>query len=442
MTKEELLKLKIGFISLGCDKNRVDLEKMISRISQFGFKITNDATQADIIIINTCAFLIESRRESIETILEYAKLKERSNKKIIVTGCLPQYTFEDVPSALPEVDRFVELKDDDHIIEIIAELYGVELKVPEFRQFDRTMLTTPSHYAYLKISEGCNNFCSYCTIPYIRGRYHSYFESELVDEARKLVAGGVRELILVAQDVTKYGTDFDDGTSLVTLIRKLSKIKDLVWIRLLYCYPEEITDELIEEMATNEKVCKYIDIPLQHINDKILRLSNRKNTKARTLALVDKLRRKMPDIALRTTYILGLPSETKREFRELCDFVRSSKFSQVGFFTYSREVGTIAATLKHQVPEWKKRHRLKVVSRVQQEVLTELNNEKVGQTYRVVVDSISDGVATCRSQYECPDVDSVIYCSDQRLEVGKFYDVKITETFGDYDLKGELNENK
>lgn len=440
MTKEELIQKTIGFVSLGCDKNRVDLEHMIAKLKDYGFTITNDATLADIIIINTCAFIESARVESIDNILEMLELKKNYDKKIIVTGCLSDYKFDEIKEALPEVDQFVHVADNDKIVDIISKLYQAESE--KYHQKQSRVLTTPKHYAYLKISEGCNNFCAYCTIPYIRGRFKSYPIEDLVSEAKELVKNGVKEMILVGQDVTRYGTDLYKQNKLVDLISELSKIKDLQKIRLLYCYPEEITDDLVDEIAKNDKVCKYIDIPLQHINDDILKSMNRRNTKQYTIELIDKLRSKIPDISLRTTFIIGLPGEKRKQFNELIDFVKTARLDHVGFFTYSREEGTRAATFKHQVFEFVKRRRLRQIAKIQRDIVFELNCDKIGKVYDIIVDDIKDGTAICRSQYECPDVDNVIYIKNDNLKVGETYKAKIINVIDVYDLEGEIYENE
>ena len=314
----DILKKKVGFISLGCDKNRVDLEKMIFNIKKAGFEITNNDADANIIIINTCSFILPAREESIDAILLTGAMKQKGElEKIIVTGCINEMQYTDLQESLPEVDAFVNIKDNANIVSTIYELYDCEYKnVLDFDIHHRS-ISTPKHYAYLKISDGCDNFCSYCKIPYIRGRYKSEKLEDLMIEANNLVNNGAKEIILVAQDVTKYGIDFKDGTSLVTLIRELSKIDKLKWIRLLYCYPESITDDLIDEVATNPKVCKYLDIPLQHVSTSILKQMNRRNTYDKITNLITKLRNSVPDIALRSTFILGFPGETDEDFETL-----------------------------------------------------------------------------------------------------------------------------
>lgn len=435
MEIDELIKKKVGFVSLGCDKNRVDLEEIIARIGQTGFEITNDPAEANIIIVNTCAFLEASRRESIDTILQMAAYKELSLEKLIVTGCLTNYKIEEVDNQLPEVDLFVPIEKNKFIVDEICKLYGV--KYSDESPYNR-MLTTPSHYAYLKIADGCNNFCSYCTIPYIRGRFTSVPMEDLINQAEALVANGVTEIILVAQDVTKYGKDMYGEHRLVPLIQELSKIKKLKQIRLLYCYPELINEELINEIAKNKKVCKYIDMPLQHISDDILRAMHRRNGKEAICNLITHMREKIPNLAIRTTFIVGFPGEKKKHFRELLDFIKEYKLTHVGFFAYSREKGTPASLLPNQVPNFIKKHRVNVAGKLQYSVVTENNNSMIGKTLNCVVDSIDGDYAVLRSEYQCPIVDSNIYVADNTLKVGKYYQVKITNVLN-YDLEGEIN---
>ncbi len=435
MTKDELIKKKIGFISLGCDKNRVDLEYMIADLKAYGFEITADQNEANIIVINTCAFINISREESIETILSVLPLKNGHLERLIVTGCLPQYKMEELQKAIPEIDIMLAIKDNETIVDRIVASYQGE---PNFKTTGDRMITTPNHYAFLKIAEGCNNFCSYCTIPYIRGRYKSEPIEKLIEEAKRLVDRGVTEIILVAQDVTKYGQDLYKEKKLVELIRQLSTIEGLHWIRLLYCYPELVSEELMVEMANNPKVCKYIDLPFQHVNDEILKAMNRHNTKQKCYEVITRLRELMPDIAIRTTFIIGLPGETKKKFEELMQFVKQQQLNNVGFFKYSREEGTRAYAMKHQVFDFVKKKRLKKISLLQEMIAYDLNVTMIGKTMEVVVDSIEGDMAICRSQYMAPQVDGIIYVPKQNLEIGQYYQVKITGVFGNFDLEGEV----
>lgn len=433
--KKTIQKNVIGVVSLGCDKNRVDLEKMIAKLSQAGYIITTNLNEAYIALINTCSFILDARKESIESILRAATLKSANLKHIVVTGCLNNMRYTDLHESLPEVDKFVPITDNDRIVDIVDELIGNmrdECKYSHVRT-----LTTPSHYAYLKIADGCNNFCSYCTIPYIRGRFKSVPMKELIKEAKELAADGVTELILVAQDVTKYGYDFHGKLLLTKLIKKLSKIKSIKLIRLLYCYPDLIDDKLIKCIATNKKVAKYIDIPLQHINNQVLKAMNRRTTKEQIIDIINKLRRACPDIVIRSTFILGFPGETKEQFDELCDFVSTYKLDNVGFFKYSREEGTRAYDMPNQVSEGTKSKRLNILSQLQYKNVIEHNQNIVSKVVEVVVDKTDGKYAICRTAGMCPDVDGVVYIKNSNLTIGNYYKVKITK-FDHYDLEGEV----
>ncbi|MBE5735103.1 MAG: 30S ribosomal protein S12 methylthiotransferase RimO [Clostridiales bacterium] len=434
----DILKKKIGFISLGCDKNRVDLEKMMYAVRSAGFLIEPDATEANIIIVNTCSFIRPAREESISAIIECGELKGDKLEKIIVTGCINEMQYTDLAESLPEVDAFVHIKDNERIVDVIFGLYNKKASDCCYSNHNR-LITTPRHYAYLKISDGCNNFCSYCKIPYIRGRYKSESLSDLMIEAQNLVDNGATEIILVAQDVTKYGTDLNDGTNIVTLIRRLSKITNLKWIRLLYCYPESITEELIAEIRDNPKVCKYIDIPLQHVDSYILKQMNRRNNYDKIVNLIKKLRLNIPDIAIRTTFILGFPGERKEHFDKLMNFVIEQKLNYVGFFTYSREEGTRSYDFIDQVPTATKNRRLKAISEAQYGVVKTLNNAMLAKTMEVVIDGIEDDMYVARSQYHNPESDSVIYicAKGNNLNIGQYYTIRITNVL-DYDLQGEI----
>jgi len=435
MTMNELKKKKVGFISLGCDKNRVDLEKIIFKLKSAGLQIVNDPKLANIIIINTCSFLEASRIESIENILEMATYKSDNLEKLIVTGCLNELKYSDLQESLPEVDAFINISDNDNIVNIIGQLYTVNVSVDIIN--GRT-LTTPNHYAYLKISDGCNNFCSYCLIPYIRGRYKSTPIEELIAEAKTLVSKGVKELILVAQDVTKYGIDIYNKKSLVPLIQELSKIDNLQWIRLLYCYPEEVDDDLINEIKNNPKVLKYLDIPLQHVSNKILKLMNRRSTKEKIVELFSKLRSQIPNIVIRTTFILGFPGESNDDFNEIIEFIQTSNLQNVGFFKYSREEGTRSYDFDNQIVESIKDDRLNIASQIQYDIQSSINDTYINQIFEVIIDEVSDNYSVGRFYGQAPLIDSCIFI-DQILTIGQIYKIKIIDKL-DYDLKGELYE--
>lgn len=438
-----LLDKKVGFISLGCDKNRVDLEKIIFQIKSSGFTIVTDIETANIIVINTCSFIKLAREESIKNILECAEYKNRANlEKIIVTGCINEMQYRDLATSLPEVDAFINIKDNNKIVKTIYNLYNIDSVEDEYApNFGR--VTTTQYYSYLKISDGCNNFCTYCTIPFIRGRYSSVPISELVAEANSLVDNGITELILVAQDVTRYGTDFADSTTLVTLIRQLSKIKKLKWIRLLYCYPESITKDLIYEIRDNQKVCKYIDMPIQHISNRILKEMNRRGTSEKICAVIEDLRKNIPNITIRSTFIVGFPGEDESDFNSICEFLKTYKLNNVGFFTYSREKGTKAYDLKPQIPKLVKDKRLKIASKIQHDVAIEHNLSLIGKTIEVLVESKTDNLAFARSQHHCPIVDGMVIMEKNvdNITLGNYYKVIITD-IKNYDIKGEIIDEK
>lgn len=436
MNIQELKNKKVGFVALGCAKNTVGLEKMIASIKNFGMQIVNDEHEANIMVINSCAFLASTRQEGFDLIKEFCTLKSGNLEKIILTGCLPNYHLQDVSKNLAGVDLILMQDRNAHIVEEIAKLYGVKLTC-EYDGFSRT-LTTPSHYAFLRIADGCDNFCSYCTIPYITGRYRSESLDGLVREAKSLVANGARELILVAQDITTYGKDLYGKVELKNLINQLSAISELKRIRLVYCYPEHITDELIDIIKTNGKVCKYIDIPLQHISNSVLKKMNRQNTKENTLALIQKLRKEIPDIQIRTTFILGFPQETEKDFNELCEFVRTQKLNQVGFFAYSQEPGTPASEMDGQVSESVKHDRLSRLAEIQYDVVEENNHAQIGREYICVADEIIDGKTIMHSQYQMPRDDSAVIVN-RPLQIGGEYMVKIVGYDG-YDLLGEISK--
>lgn len=437
MTEEELKQKSIGFISLGCDKNRVDLERIIYECKSFGFRIEQNPKRANIIIINTCSFIESARQESIDTILEMAHFKAFTCEKLIVTGCLTQMGFCDIEQSLPEVDAFVQVKDNENIVEIIGKLYNCEFcRIKQKNPLSR-VLTNDPHTAYLKIAEGCDNFCSYCTIPYIRGRFSSVPIEKLVEEAKELANLGTKELILVAQDTLKYGADLYGKPQIVKLIQALSDINGIEWIRVLYCYPERVTDEFILEMTNNPKVCKYIDLPLQHVNNNILKEMNRSIKKEQIEFLISKLRANMPNISIRSTFIIGFPGETRHSFNEILKFLKKQKLNLVGFFPYSREEGTRAFNFKNQISESVKEKRVKKAYNVQKQISKNNNHALVETTVDVIIDTIENGMAIGRSYAYAPNVDFVIYINNPALKVGEIYKVKITAT-NPYELEGEL----
>ncbi len=445
LTKQITKKL-IGVVSLGCDKNRVDTETMLTYLSQAGFGFTSDPNEANVIIINTCAFIAKARKEAVDTIDEMLEYKKKGKcEKIIVTGCMPQKYLPELKKEFPSVDCFLGFDDYPNIAQIVGDLYAKDGQIVRCGDastiacVENRMITTPNHYAYLKIADGCENYCTFCTIPFIRGRFRSKPIDEVVREAQSLVNGGATELILVAQDVTKYGTDLFGKPALVDLIKKLSKIKDLRWIRLLYCYPELVTDELLNEVVTNDKVCKYLDIPFQHVSDNILKMMNRHINHEKTIALVEKIRALPVHIAIRTTFMVGFPGETDKDFAELVDFVKKYKLDQVGFFAYSKEEGTVAAKMPNQVDEKTKNKRLLAIMKEAEKVQKANLRAVVGKTVDVVYEDIDYDreLFVGRSQYQAPEIDNLIYFkSKDFVDVGGVYPVKITRVMG-CDLKGE-----
>lgn len=443
---KQLTKKLIGVVSLGCDKNRVDTETMLTYLNQAGFKFTSDPKEANVIIINTCAFIAKARKEAVDTIDEMLEYKKKGKcEKIIVTGCMPQKYLPDLKKEFKTVDCFLGFDDYPNIAQIVSDLYdkyGQIVRCGDASTIacvENRMITTPNHYAYLKIADGCENYCTFCTIPFIRGRFRSKPIDEVVREAKSLVNGGATELILVAQDVTKYGTDLFGKPALVDLIKKLSKIKGLRWIRLLYCYPELVTDELLNEVVTNDKVCKYLDIPFQHVSDNVLKMMNRHINHEKTIALVEKIRALPVHIAIRTTFMVGFPGETDKDFAELVDFVKRYKLDQVGFFAYSKEEGTVAAKMPNQVDEKTKNKRLLAIMKEAEKVQKANLRAMVGKTVDVVYEDIDYDreLFVGRSQYQAPEIDNLIYFkSKDFVDVGGMYPVKITRVMG-CDLKGE-----
>ena len=439
MTKEELKQKTVSAISLGCDKNKVDLEKMLGRIKEYGLQIVEGPEEADIVIINTCAFIRPAQEEAIMNILSMEKLKnEQRIEKVIVTGCFPERNYNSMKENFPTIDAFLRLNENDNIVGTIEKLYGLEPSKP-IKKYERVLTNSPS-YAYLKIADGCDNVCSYCTIPRIRGRYKSYPMEDLVDEAKNLVSRGVKEIILVAQDPTRYGEDLYKENCLIKLCEKLCKIKGLDRIRLHYAYPEKVSDELLSYIAKNEKMCKYLDIPLQHIDNDILKSMRRKLDEKDTKELIEKIKSNYPEIALRSTFIVGYPGESKAQFKKLCDFVQETKFDYAGFFPYSREPNTASFFMKKQVPEFIKRRRLKKITKIQNDIVTEKAKEKIGQTVEVLVDSFDPqtGEYMGHSQKMSPLVDfNVKFVDNGNVKCYTYVKVKIYDFDGN-DYKGEI----
>ncbi len=431
---------KIGVISLGCDKNRVDTEKMLAVLSEM-HKITVNVEDAEVIIINTCAFLESSRKEAIEEILSAIELKNLGVvEKVIVTGCLPQKFINDIQDELSEVDGFLGVSDYGQINQVIDRIYNGERVIavgqPRGECGTKRMLTT-NGYAYVKIADGCSNHCTYCLIPSIRGKYRSVPFEDIIEEVKGL--GQLNELILVAQDTARYGQDLTPKRSLVELIWALSALPNVLGIRLLYCYPENITEELIHELKVNAKLIRYIDMPLQHADDNVLKLMNRKGTGQGYLDLINRLKTEIPGIAIRSTFITGFPREGEQEFNNLLEFIKKAKLFNAGFFKYSREEGTPAFKLDGQVKAIDKYKRHRKLYAAQKAVVKENNKAFIGKTLRVVAEGFDQNelVYYGRAYFNAPDIDGKIYFfSSEEVEYGKYYPVKIIKATG-YDLYGE-----
>lgn len=444
-TKENM---KVGVISLGCDKNRVDTELMLTFLQNDGYEFTSDPTKADIIIINTCGFISSARKESMDTILEMSEYKKIGTcKKLVVTGCMPQLWLKEMREEFPEVDIFLGIDQYPNIAKIIKNSFENKQtkqirsgSVDTIPYVQDRVVTTPGHYAYLKIADGCDNYCTFCTIPYIRGSYRSRNMEVILHEATDLVKNGARELILIAQDITRYGTDLYGKPKLLELVRELSKIEKLEWIRLLYCYPEAITAELIDEMQNNPKLCNYIDIPLQHVSDNILKRMNRHTDKKQIVELIEKIKKQPKFIAIRTTFMVGFPGETQEDFDELYEFIKKYQLTHVGFFTYSREEQTPSAKMPNQIAENIKKKRLVELVKLQKKIALKNNSEWIGKTVDVCYEGIDyeAGMLFGRTQYQSPEIDTVVYFNTSLpLELGKMYKVKIKKVRG-YDLVGQV----
>lgn len=436
----------VGMISLGCPKNQVDAEIMLADLKKNGFELLADAAMAEVVIINTCGFIESAKRESIEQILEMGLLKKEGRiKKIVVTGCLAERYRDELQKEIPEADVILGIGSNSELCEVIKKALEEDKPQASFNEKtclalegDRVLTTLP-FYAYLKIAEGCDNCCTYCAIPEIRGRFRSRDMQSIISEAKSLAKAGVEELILVAQDTTRYGLDLYGKPSLSDLLYKLNEIEGLRWIRILYAYPEVITDELIEAMATLDKVVKYIDIPIQHSNKEVLRRMNRSGDSKSLLELVKKLRAKIPNVVLRTTLIAGFPGETEEQFCELCEFLKEAKFDRLGCFSYSREEGTVAADFEDQIDPEIAQRRAEIIMLSQQRVVDENNQKMIGKTLTTVVEGF-DKYAECyfgRTEFDAPEIDAkVFFASENPLRIGDFVQVEILEAM-DYDLMGE-----
>lgn len=439
--------VKIGMVSLGCNKNQVDAERMLYKIKEAGYQLVADAALSDIVIVNTCGFIESAKQEAIETILEFGKLKEEGRiKKIIVTGCLAERYKEEVAELLPEADAVIGLGCNDDILNVIDKVlanqrpleFANKLCLP--MEGGRVQTTLP-FYSYLKVAEGCSNCCTYCAIPAIRGKFRSVPMETLIKEAKGLAEHGVKELNIIAQDSTRYGEDLYGESKLPELLTELCRIDKLKWIRILYCYPERITDKLLDVIAKEDKIVKYIDVPIQHCCEDILKKMNREGNEEYLRALMTKIREKVPNVTIRTTLITGFPSETEEQFNQLADFVRDMRFDRLGCFPYSQEEGTKAAEMPDQLDEETKQRRADVIMEQQQIIMAQNNEKMIGKTIEVVTEGF-DRYGECyfgRSAADAPDIDGKIFfrSPERKLTSGSFVKVNITETL-DYDLIGEI----
>ena len=439
--------MKLLFISLGCDKNLVDSEFMIGMLANEGIELTDDENEADIIIVNSCCFIGDAKEESINTILEMAQYKNTGKcRSLIVTGCLAQRYSDEIFKEIPEVDAILGTNSYDSIVEAVKQtlekktyknLHTLE-GLPTIKT--KRLITTGGHYAYLKIAEGCNKNCTYCVIPSVRGRYRSVPMEDLIEQAESLVRSGVKELILVAQETTLYGVDLYGKKMLHELLRRLCRIDGLRWIRIMYCYPEEIYDELIQVMKEEPKICHYLDIPIQHASDNILKRMNRKTNRAELTERIAKLRQEIPDIALRTSLIAGYPGETEEDHEELMEFIDEIEFTRLGVFTYSPENGTKAAEMDDQIPDEVKEERRDRLMELQQEISSDLSQEQIGKVLTVMIEGkvADENAYVGRTYMDAPNVDGYIFVNtDEELMSGDFCRVKVTGAL-EYDLIGEL----
>ncbi len=450
--------MKVGFISLGCSKNLIDTEVTIGKFKDHKFQIVNNPNEAEVIVINTCGFIESAKEEAINTILEMAEYKKKRCKFLIVMGCLVQRYYDDLVKELPEVDLFLKIEDYDKMWEKIEELFTKNSqtkqkinslsknktkhisKLPMFKEqeYIQRIISTGENFAYLKIGEGCSNMCTYCAIPYIRGLFVSRPMEDILEEAKTIAKQGIKELIIIAQDTTKYGVDLYGKSKLAELLTELCKIKELHWIRFLYSYPEGITDELIQVVKKEKKIAKYFDIPIQHISNEVLKKMNRKTSKENIEKLISKIRKEIPEVTLRTSLIVGFPGETKEQFEELYDFVEKTKFDKLGVFEYSKEDGTPAATMPNQIHHMTKKSRFNKIMSLQQDISREKMKAKIGTEQEVLIEnkSFDRKYYIGRTKSDVPDIDGVVYIKNKDLEINEFVNCKITD-FREYDLIGE-----
>lgn len=442
--------VKIGLVSLGCSKNLVDSERMLYKMRKRGYELVTEPGLSDIAVVNTCGFIQSAKEEAIETIIELGKLKEEGTiKKIIITGCLSERYREEAAELFPEADAVVGIGNQNDIIDIIDHVLANE-RVVDFAPKDKLpctggrIISTLPFFAYLKIAEGCGNCCSYCAIPKIRGRFRSVPMDDVLKEAEWLAENGVTELIVIAQDTTRYGEDLYGSSMLPELLKKLCRIDGFKWIRTLYCYPERITDELLDVIANEPKIVKYMDIPIQHCNGEILKAMNRSGDEKNLRALIEKIRSKIPDITLRTTLITGFPGETEEQFNSLAEFVNDIEFDRLGCFPYSQEEGTLAGRMENQIDEDIRAHRADIIME-QQQIIHSRKNEKLIESVMEAVVEGFDKWAECwfgRTAMDAPDIDGkVFFTGAEKLEIGDYVKIKITDTL-DYDLIGEVVEHE
>lgn len=437
------MNFKVGMISLGCPKNQVDGEIMLEKLNRNGFDISPTIEGSDIMIINTCGFIEDAKKEAIDTILEVAQYKEAGLvSSIVVTGCLAQRYQDEILKEMPEVDAVIGIGADRDIVKVCQKAaLGIKTSFFPNREYllleGERMLSTPPHWAYLKISDGCDNKCSYCAIPGIRGGYIERSMESIIEEAKRLADKGVKEIIIVAQDTTKYGLKLYGEYKLAELLKELVKISGIKWIRLFYCYPDRVTDELIDVIAKEDKICSYIDIPLQHCNAEILTAMNRNGSYESLKALLNKMKSRIPDLSLRTTFMVGFPGETDKQFEELCQFVKEIKFDKMGCFAFSPEEDTPAYDFDNQIDESVKERRAQVLMDIQYSITEHANKDKIGKVYEVIIDEVSDDHCIGRSYLDSPEIDSgIIFKPISKHNVGEFVNVKITSYDG-YDLLGE-----
>ena len=441
--------MNVGLITLGCTKNQVDSEMILGIFKRQGFNIVNQVEEADVIVVNTCGFIQSAKEEAIDTILEMADYKQQRCKALIVTGCLAKRYKSQILESMPEVDLVIGVDEYDNISEILSNFFSQNdllnhYKFDQKLDFNNRIISSTYPLAYIRISDGCDNKCSYCAIPLIRGPFKSRQMEDILKEVENLAKQGMKEFCIISQDTSKYGLDIYGELKLAELLRKMSQIEGVKWIRILYMYLYETTDELIEEIANNDKVCKYFDIPIQHLNDKMLKDMNRHDTKEIIFDRIKKIREMVPNAVLRTTCIVGFPGETEKQFEELLDGVRELKFDRLGAFTYSREEDTLSYNFEGQIDEQTKERRLKKLFDVQKEISLENNKQRMGEEYEVIVEGISDDEEyfVCRSMLEAPDVDGRIFIkidedSASKVIVGEYAKVKIID-YNDYDLFAQV----